>query len=192
MATRAVVLQYILDEYFEGDTKKMAEISGYTQAQIAGWLSGNRNPQKNTIEYLIQCAFIPEFKVIAEFAVFDKQKALQTQLKAILGGHTEDPGIYAFYDSLGNLIYLGKAKKFLSEITSAINRTIHIAFPKGVNSAPKTRAEIVKYISAYDVGAVKWSDFPKHVESLILRISKPLLNKNIGSLDKAHKQPKEN
>ena len=192
MTTRTDILQYIVDEYFDGDTKKTAEISGYTQAQIAGWLSGKRIPQKNTIEYLIQCAFIPEFKVIAEFAEFDKQKALQTQLKTILGGHVEDPGIYAFYDSLGNLIYLGKAKKLLPEITSAINRKIHIAFPKGVNSTPKTRTEIVKYISAYDVGAVKWNDFPKHVESLILRISKPLLNKNIGSLEKAHKQPKEN
>ncbi|MBU2786255.1 hypothetical protein HAP93_10865 [Acidithiobacillus ferriphilus] len=191
MTTRAEILQYIVDQYFGGDLKKTAEISGYTQAQIANWLSGKRNPQKNTIEYLIQCAFIPEFKVIAEFAEFDNQKAVQTQLKAILGEHAQDPGIYAFYDSMGNLLYLGKATKLLGEISSAINRVVHIAFPKGVKIAPKNRTEIVKYISAYDVGAVKWNDFPKHVESLILRISKPLLNKNIGSLAKAYKQPKE-
>ncbi|OGS75054.1 MAG: hypothetical protein A2Z94_06845 [Gallionellales bacterium GWA2_55_18] len=191
MTTRTEILQYIIDEYFDSDPKKAAEISGYKQAQIAGWLSGKLNPQKNTIEYLIQCAFIPEFKVIAEFAEFDNQKALLTQLKSILGNHAQDPGVYAFYDSMGNLLYLGKATKLLGEISSAINRTVHIAFPKGVKSAPKTRMEIVKYISAYDVGAVKWSDFPKHVESLILRISKPLLNKNIGGLKKAHKQPKE-
>ena len=191
MATRIEFLQYIIDQYYDGDPRKAAEVSGYTQTQISGWLSGKRNPQKNTIEYLIQCAFIPEFKVIAEFAEFDNQKALQTQLKTILGEHTQDPGIYAFYDSMGNLLYLGKATKLIAEITSAINRGVDITFPKGVKKTPKTRTEIVKYISAYDVGAVKWSDFPKHVESLILRISKPLLNKNIGTLEKAYKQPKE-
>lgn len=191
MTKRADVLQYIVDQYFDGNQKKAAEVSGYTQAQIAAWLSGSRNPQKNTIEYLIQCAFIPEFKVIAEFAEFDNQKAVLTQLRSILGEHAQDPGIYAFYDSMGNLLYLGKATKLLGEISSAINRAVHIAFPKGVKVAPKTRTEIVKYISAYDVGAVKWGDFPKHVESLILRISKPILNKNIGSLAKAYKQPKE-
>jgi hypothetical protein len=191
MATRSDIVQYIVDEYFNGSVKKAAEMSGYTQRQIAGWLSGKRNPQKITVEYLIQCAFIPEFTVIAEFAEFDNQEALATQLKAILGGHAEHPGIYAFYDSMGNLLYVGKAIKLLSEIYSAINRKVHIAFPKGVKNAPEKRTEIVAYISAYDVGAVKWSDFPKHVESLILRISKPLLNKNIGYLAKARKQPKE-
>lgn len=191
MATRSDIVQYIVDEYFGSNVKKAAEISGYTQGQISDWISGKRNPQKITVEYLIQCAFIPEFKVIAEFAEFDNQKALATQLKAILGHHAQDPGIYAFYDSMGNLLYIGKATKLASEIYSAINRKVHIAFPKGVKNTPQTRTEIVAYISAYDVGAVKWSDFPKHVESLLLRISKPLLNKNIGYLAKARKQPKE-
>lgn len=50
--------------------------------------------------------------------------------------------------------------------------------------------EVVRYISAYDVGTVDWDDFPKHVESLVLRISKPKLNTNIGTLRKAHIQPK--
>ena len=95
----------------------------------------------------------------------------------MLGEQANDTGIYAFYDSMGNLIYLGKATKLIAEITSAINRTVHIAFPKGVKSAPRIRTQIVKYLSAYDVGTVKWNDFSKHVESLILRLSKPILNK---------------
>ena len=44
----------------------------------------------------------------------------------------------------------------------------------------------MKYISAYDVGSSNWIDYPKHVESLILRISKPILNKQIGFLEKAY------
>lgn len=190
MVTRTDVLNYIVDAYYEGSPTKAAEVSGHSVNQIKSWLAGTRIPQKVTIEYLIQCAFVPEFKVIAEYAVFDNRKPLQTQLKLMLGSHTRNPGIYAFYDSMGNLLYLGKATKLLSEMSSAIGRKVHIAFPKGVANAPTLRTEIVKYISAYDVGAVKWTDFPKHVESLILRISKPLLNKNIGSLQKAHQLPK--
>ena len=191
MATRSDVLNYVVQEYYGGDAGRASDISGYTKTQINGWLTGKREPQKSTVEYLIQCAFVPEFKVIAEFVEFDPNKALQTQLKAMLGEHANDPGIYAFYDSMGNLIYLGKATKLIAEITSAINRTVHIAFPRGVKSAPKVRTQIVKYVSAYDVGTVKWNDFPKHVESLILRISKPILNKNIGNLEKATRAPKE-
>lgn len=191
MVTRSEVLNYIVDEYYDGSPETAASASGYSVNQIKNWISGSRNPQKNTIEYLIQCAFVPEFKVIVEYAEFNYQAPLQTQLKKMLGAHTLNPGIYAFYDSMGNLLYLGKATKLLSEMSSAINRKVHVTFPKGVLNTPKLRTEIVKYISAYDVGVVKWTDFPKHVESLILRISKPLLNKNIGSLQKAHQPPKE-
>jgi hypothetical protein len=190
MVTRTEFLNYIVDEYYGGMPEKASAASGYSVTQINSWLSGMRNPQKVTVEYLIQCAFVPEFKVIAEYADFDNRKPLQTQLKMMLGSHAGNPGIYAFYDPMGDLIYLGKATKLLAEISSAINRKVHISFPKGVVSAPKLRTEIVKYISAYDVGSVKWTDFPKHVESLILRISKPLLNKNIGRLQKAHQPPK--
>ncbi|MFS2139167.1 hypothetical protein [Duganella sp. Dugasp56] len=184
-------MQYIIAEYYAGDVSRASHLSGYKVATIENWVSGSRTPQKNTLEYFIQCAFVPEFTVISEFAEFESQKPLQTQLKAILGVHSNDPGIYAFYDSMGGLIYIGKAKKLLAEISSAIKRPIHIAFPKGVKNIPKCRTEIVKYISAYDVGGARSSDFPRHVESLILRISKPTLNKNIGSLSKAYKQPRD-
>ncbi|MCU6435701.1 hypothetical protein LPB67_18135 [Undibacterium sp. Jales W-56] len=191
MTKRSEVLTYVIQEFYSGKIENAADRSGYTKNQINQWLHGTREPRKSTIEYLIQCAFVPEFKVIVEFAEFDSGKAIQTQLKSMLGEHANDPGIYAFYDSMGNLIYLGKATKLVPEIFSAINRSVHIAFPKGIKSAPKFRTKIVKYISAYDVGAVKWNDFPKHVESLILRISKPILNKNIGNLAIALKAPKD-
>lgn len=190
MISRSDVLKYIISDYYQNDIDRAAELSGYKKSTIENWISGLRTPQKVTLEYFIQCAFVPEFKVISEFSEFESEKPLQTQLKSILGHHANHPGIYAFYDSMGNLIYIGKATRLLSEISSAIKRPIHIGFPKGVKKIPKCRSEIVKYISAYDVGGARSSDFPRHVESLILRISKPLLNKNIGFLSKAYKQPK--
>jgi hypothetical protein len=104
MTTRSEILNYIIKEYYSKDLNLASDLSGYNTATIKGWLAGTRTPQKNTLEYFIQCAFVPEFKVIAEFAEFDSRKPLQTQLKTILTEHWAHPGIYAFYDSMGNLI----------------------------------------------------------------------------------------
>lgn len=191
MATRSEIFDYIITEYFRNDLGRASQVSGYSKSKIKAWREGSQSPQKATIEYFLQRAFIPEFTVIAEYALFNHERQVQTQLKMILGGHVNDPGIYAFYDSLGNLIYLGKATKLLTEITSALNRPFHIILPKGIQNPPETRKEVVRFISAYDVGATDSVDYPKHVESLILRISKPLLNKNIGSLERAHKSSGE-
>ena len=191
MTTRNEILQYVIDEYYDRDIQKASDISGYSKARIANWLSGKSEPQKVTIQYFLQRIFVPEFQVIAEYAEFDSDKALQTQLKTMLGEHATAPGIYAFYDALGNLIYLGKATKLMGEIASAMKRNVEVKFPKGIKNKPQGRTQVVKYISAYDVGNYRWNDFPKHVESLMLRISKPLLNKNIGFLGKVLHQPKE-
>lgn len=190
MASRSEFFDFVVKEYYTSN-KDAAEKTGYHQKTIAQWRAGERTPQRSTIEYFISVALVPEFKVIQEFWPFDHSKALLTQLKAMLGAHKDDPGIYAFYDALGNLLYLGKATKLLGEINAAICRKIDVSFPKGVKSKPETRKEVVRYISAYDVGTSSFDDYPKHVESLLLRISKPPLNKNIGSLDKARKRPAE-
>lgn len=188
MANRSEVLSYIISEYFEGNLDKAEKASGYSMAKIKAWCNGESNPQKSTIEYFLQIAIVPEFRIVAEYSEFNPEKPVQTQLKNILGAHSNDPGIYAFYDSLGNLLYLGKATKLLAEITSALSRPFHISLPKGVKRPYEVRRDVVRFISAYDVGATQWGDYPKHVESLLLRISKPPLNKNIGSLDYAFKR----
>jgi len=190
MTERKAVLNYLIDTYCDGDVTKAAKMSGYASRQIREWLSGDRKPHNDTIEYFIHCIFTPEFKVIVEYGEYNPTGAVLTQLRALLKGHVERPGIYAFYDSMANLLYIGKATKLLSEACAAINREVHVSFPKGVKSKPKKRHEIVRYISAYDAGSSEWLDYPKHVESLILRISKPTLNKNIGSLEKALPAPR--
>ena len=191
MASRSEFFQFVIQEHYRNDLKHASFITGYSVATINSWASGKKTPQKATINYFLQCAFVPEFRVIAEYQEFDPNSAIQTQLKKMLGEHTQDPGIYAFYDSFGNLVYLGKATSLMAEIISALGRPVTVNFPRGVKRLPETRKEVIKFISAYDVGATDWGDYPKHVESLILRISKPILNKNIGSLDKAFKMPKE-
>lgn len=191
MITRNDVLRYIVDEYFDGIPSKASDASGYSNQQIESWLSNERQPHKATIEYLIHCIFTPQFKVITEFGVFNPEGAVLTQLKSLLEGHEDKAGIYAFYDSMANLLYVGKATNLLQEAYAAIRRDVHVPFPAGIKKKPEYRYQIVRYISAYDVGDSKWLDYPKHVESLVLRISKPPLNKNIGSLERAYIAPVE-
>lgn len=185
MATRTEILQYVIDNYYGGSIDKASEVSGCAKGHLRLWLSGARVPQKQSIDYLIHCAVVPEFRVIVEYGEFDKHQRLQTQLKKLLGSHARMPGLYAFHDSMGKLLYVGKATGLLAEIAQRIKAPVHVEFPKGVKSKPTSRVEVVRYISAYDVGDLAWDDYPKHVESLILRISKPPLNKNIGHLERA-------
>jgi hypothetical protein len=185
---RNAVLQYFVNTYFAGDIKKAADATGYTQAQLKSWMSGSTTPMKETIEYLLHCIFTPEFKVIFEFAEFDPNEKIKPQLRNMLGRHSEHPGIYAFYDSRGGLLYIGKATNLLEEAYDSIRRPVNLNFPSGIKSAPERRFEIIRYVSAYDVGNSNWMDYPKHVESLILRLSKPPLNKITGGLEPAYKR----
>lgn len=184
MTSRTVVLQYIIDEYFDGSIERASAASSYPTKQIQSWLAGERKPQKKSIEYLIHCVFTPEFKIVAEFADFDPDKSTSAQLKKMLSGHEDKPGIYAFYDSMANLLYVGKAGRLFAEIYQQIRAPATLKFPKGVKTKPTSRLQLVRYVSAYDVGVSNWMDYPKHVEALLLRISKPPLNKNIGNLSR--------
>lgn len=167
MNVRNTVIKYLIDTYYGGDVAKVADCTEYSTKQIEDWISGAKQPQKDTIEFLIHCAFTPEFKVVVEYGEFRQDQPVMTQLKILFKGHEERAGIYAFYDSMANLLYLGKATNILDECYSAINRDVDVYFPAGVKNRPEKRREIVRYISAYDVGNSNWLDYPKHVESLI-------------------------
>ena len=185
---RNEILKYFVETYFGSDLQKVEAVTGYTVAQLNSWISGSVTPMKVTIEYMLHCIFTPEFKVIFEFAEFDPNKKIKPQLREMLGAHSENPGIYAFYDSIGNLLYIGKATNLLQESYDSIRREVSLSFPSGIKSAPEKRYEIVRYVSAYDVGNSNWMDYPKHVESLVLRLSKPPLNKITGGLEPAYRR----
>ncbi|ERO60728.1 hypothetical protein [Pseudomonas piscis] len=189
MTDRSGVLRYIIERYYSGDLEDAGARTGYSVKQIQEWCSGHCQPQHITVEYFIHRAFTPEFQSVIEFAEFKPDQPVMKQLKVLFKGHEDRAGIYAFYDSMANLIYLGKATNLLKEAYSAIRRDVHIQFPAGIKKKPEKRYELVRYISAYDVGSSEWRDFPKHVESLILRISKPILNKNIGHIEQAYAAP---
>lgn len=186
---RSDVLKYFVNEYFGGDPARTSKETDFSVTQIENWINGRTQPQRQTIEYIAHCALAPEFKVVFEFAHFFPHQPVRPQLREALAGHEDRPGIYAFYDSMANLLYVGKATSLLAEMCQALRQAISVQFPRGIGKTPEKRYEVVKYISAYDVGTFNHVDYPRHVESLILRLSKPPLNQRIGFL--AQLQPVE-
>lgn len=181
---RREFFRYIFHEYFKGDYKLFFDATGYTAVYARNWMT-TQTPRKATLDYILHCHFAPEFEIVCEFQELDGEKKVQTQLKEFLGSHANLPGIYAFYDARAQLLYLGKAGKLLQEVTQALLKPAVTVMPAGIRNKECRRGDLVTYLSAYHVPGSSHRDHPKHVESLLLRISKPPLNKQIGKLSKA-------
>jgi hypothetical protein len=84
---------------------------------------------------------------------------------------------------MANLIYLGKTDgNMLDEVYQQIRAKIPVGIlPKAISQSAQ-RLDVVRYISAYSIPTSDHFDYAKHVEGLVLRISKPRLNKNLGKL----------
>ena len=186
MHERTIIINYLYREKFNSCTQVMSDTTGCTIQQIGKWIAGETIPKKETIDYIIVCIYIPQFTVVEEFYEIDSKEKIKTQLNALFRGHEDRAGVYAFYDGMANLLYVGKASNLLKETYSAIMREDEVKFPAGIDNESVRRFNLVKYVSAYDISTNEYWDYPKHVESLILRISKPKLNKKIGILEYAY------
>ena len=182
------LVSYLLKEYFGDNVDAFVQRIGYSKKQVEAWCSGHRRPQKPTLRWMLSSTLAPEFKVAAEFAKVELTSVgvISSQLKAALGAHANKAGVYAFYDSMCNVLYIGKASQNLqTEMCQQLKGPLGISFPKAVTKAPTKRWEAVSYVSAYEVPKVEHLDYSKHVESLILRLSKPRGNKVLGRLKKS-------
>lgn len=191
MDKKLLILEYVFESRFNSDIAKMADLTGYEPRQIQQWLAGEVSPQNQTLDFILTCGYVPEFRVVKEFFEIDSTEPIRPQLAEMYAGHEELSGVYSFYDASAKLLYVGKAKNLLKETYEAIRRSDDINFPAGIKNRSVKRYNLVRYISAYDVATHDWWDYPKHVESLILRISKPPLNKQIGTLEEAFPNKEE-
>lgn len=66
-----------------------------------------------------------------------------------------------------------------------VYQQIKIKIPGGILPKAISDDDVVRYISAYSIPTSDHADYEKHVEGLILRVSKPRLNKNLGTLKTA-------
>lgn len=189
----AGLVDYLVREHFNGDSGEFARHTGYAKQQIEYWRSGSKKPHKSTLRWLLSTTIAPEFRVAVEFIpiVIASRSDISRTLRVALNGHEKNTGVYAFYDSMCNVLYVGKASSgFGQEMYQQLRAPLGIGFPRAVTSAPSERWMAVKYISAYEIPRVDHLDYPKHVESLVLRLSKPVGNKVLGTL-KRSAPPKE-
>lgn len=189
----AELVKYLADEFYEGDLGALAKRTGYAKQQIDLWVKGKRKPYKATLRWLLSSTIAPEFKVVAEFAPveIDSDADIRKSLRAVLTPHHDQVGVYSFYDSMCNVVYVGKASSsLLEEMYQRLRAPLGITFPKSVKNAPTHRWHVVSYVSAYEIPHVDHLDYPKHVEALVLRLSKPVGNKVLGWLDSST-PPKE-
>jgi len=186
MSDRNSVFRYLLNGYFHGDIEEISYKTGFKKSDLIAWRDDVKTPQQKSLVYLLNVSITPEFKVVFEFVEIDSNNPIFPQLKTIYQGHEHRSGIYAFYDGMANLVYIGKAKNLLGETYSALGRNHEIVLPAGIKNKDTKRYHVVRYVSAYEVKIVNGFDYPKHVESLLLRISKPIMNKQIGHLEPAY------
>jgi hypothetical protein len=185
---RTAVFHYLLERHFDGDIEHFSKITGHPIAKAMVWNSGRHVPQSPTLNRIIQKVFTPEFSTIVEFAQLPvgHRKEVQKRLNAILKGYEHSSAIYAFYDTSGTLIYLGKSNgNLLFECKQRLSASYHIRPSKAFKVKKLSRYDVVAYLSAYETRVDSHVDFPRHVESLMLRIHKPPLNEYIGKLTKA-------
>lgn len=187
------LIGYVFKNYYSSDIKKLSNITGYTKQQLEQWISGTRKPRLTTMRYILSKTIAPEFSVVCELepVQFVDKADIRPQLQKVLGEHHKKCGIYAFYDSACGLYYIGKAStSLIVEMAQRLGNKVGLKFPKLVKQHPKEKWQVVRYVSAYEIPEVEHIDYQKHVEALLLRISKPIDNIQIGSLSYS-KPPRE-
>ncbi len=180
------LVRFLVDQYYGGELATLAESTGYSKQQIKSWMAGERKPRAATLRYLMSKTLAPEFTVVCEYEPIrvDSSGEIGPELSRVLGGNHNKAGIYAFYDSMCNLFYVGKASTGLKkEIYQQLRNPLGVSFSKSVANPPEKRWQVVSFISAYEIPYVEHLDYPKHVEALILRLSKPIGNKVLGTLN---------
>lgn len=183
----AIVVDWIVRELFQNELTKVVSETGFSSQQIKQWRAGERTPKNTSIKFLLHRAFEPDYRIIAEFQGIDPEAngdKIRTQLGRIFKGYEKACAVYAFYDSSGNLIYLGKANgTLLGEAYQQLRKPLRKnMLPRGIKG-PLKRQDVTRYVSAYLINSSEFGDYAKHVEALILRIQKPRLNSVTGNLD---------
>lgn len=90
------------------------------------------------------------------------------------------PGVYVIYDSGANVLYVGKATDFRTEVRQALGRKIPVSLrfgPKLKKLNPKMR-ELAAYLSLYAVPSAR---LRHNMEVLLLRVfANQTQNSNVG------------
>ena len=161
----------------------LQEMSGLNARQFAK-ACGMKQPNMNNI---LNGAHVPRLstvhKAAAHYFGWSLKKLFELKpLPENLNELPNSPGLYALYDSGGNLLYVGKAKRLRYEISQTLNRKIPVSIRlerRGHlrTTKPKFR-QLTRYLSAYEISDAR---VRHNLESLLLRlVTNQTHNSNIG------------
>lgn len=155
------------------NTEKLSEFAKLCETQssnMSNYLKGRVRPGKRVLERCAENVFGWSVKPLMEI------EPLPENLNKL----PKKAGVYILYDSLGSVIYVGKAANFRAEVRQTLGREVEVGF----RTAPKLKKEkppmydIACFLSLYEI---KSSTLRHNFEVLLLRtFSNQTHNKNIG------------
>ena len=147
-----------------------ARACGKKQSNMSAYLSGKAQPGT---KFLTSCV-----RHIFEWAVHPLM-----EIEGIPGNLNTLPktsGLYILYDSVGNILYIGKAKNFRAEVRQTLKRRL----PQGIRFGPNLQKkkpflrEVAVRISLYQILSTR---LRHNVEAIFLRAAaNQTHNSNIG------------
>ncbi|MBI1807014.1 MAG: hypothetical protein HYR76_08200 [Ignavibacteria bacterium] len=158
--TKYIEFLKILQEIMDADTPDFAKALDKQYTNVMQYLKGQKEPGKRVVQTAIR--HLSEWHVERVFEV----ETIPDPLTSI----PQQPGIYALYDSAGNTLYAGQAKKLRVEIAQTLNRKVNFTIRVGPNLSKKANPkfkEVATRVSAY---VVESNRLRHNLEALLLRV----------------------
>jgi len=158
-----------LKSFFEMNNAEFAEACGKKAGNMNNYLNNKLKPKKAVLRSCAENLFGWVITPVLEVEKLPKSPEI-----------TEKPGLYVLYDSGGNVLYIGKAKKLNQEVRQTLARKIPIPIRIGKKLGkrrPKIK-ELAHYISMYTIPVNR---LRHNLEVLLLRVMpNQTHNTNIG------------
>ena len=141
-----------------------------TPSNMHAYLEGKSKPGDAVLRDCARNAFVWQIKPLGEVvAIAKKPRALPTC-----------KGVYVLYDSAGNVLYIGQAKNFRTEVDQTLRRKIPVGMRFGP-SLDKTKPNISDLATHLSLYEIENAELRHNVEALLLRVFiNQTHNSNIG------------
>ncbi len=152
--------------------REFAQRCGQAESNMSAYLNGKKRPGIGVLRKSLQKLYEWEITSKCEMEEIPEAKDLP-----------ESGGVYILYDSAGNVLYVGQAKTFRTEVQVALKKQVESGMRFG-SRLRKTRPQIrdlARYLSLYEIE----SDRLRHnLEALLIRVViNQAHNRNIGHFE---------
>lgn len=151
---------HTLQDVLETNAAGLARSLGKQYTNLTQYLSGSKKVGPKTLRSGLMRLGEWDVKAILEVA------PLPNPISSI----TREPGIYALYDSAGNLLYVGQAINLRQEVAQTLSRAVNFPIrrsPRLGEKAYPTYRELTERMSIYVVRSPR---LRHNLEALLLRI----------------------